>query len=60
MRVCELSFDFTDALSDALLNASSDWDVRFTKDLLAKHNEWGDEMYISRAQIEQLERINGV
>lgn len=59
MRVRDLDFDFADALSDAAVNAASDWDVRFIEGLTAKHEAWGAEMFITPAQLDQLNRING-
>ncbi len=56
MTVSEIE-DFEDLLDAAESNAVSGWDMDFTADLRNRHDQYGDRMYITDRQLEQLERI---
>lgn len=48
---------FESLLSDAEVNASSDWDRSFTADLQSRFKTYGAGMHISTLQRHHLERI---
>ncbi|MBD9415895.1 hypothetical protein IB234_15135 [Pseudomonas sp. PDM16] len=49
--------EFTSLLAAAELNASSDWECRFTADVSANYQRWQGDMYLSDSQLENLDRI---
>lgn len=49
--------EFTSLLAAAELNAETEWDERFTKDLATNYQRFGGRTYLSDSQLEQLERI---
>lgn len=49
--------EFTSLLGAAELNASTDWEERFTADLRANFERYGARTYLSDSQHENLERI---
>ena len=49
--------EFDRLLCDAESNAVSDWDVHFISDMRDRFTEYGDNMFLSDSQLEQLERI---
>lgn len=48
---------FEDLLSEAESRAVRDWDTQFLDDIRSKFDEYGDDMYLSELQFEQVERI---
>lgn len=59
MKVKDLAadFDFTELLDSAEGEASTGWEQDFCADIRAKLGEYGDEMFISEAQLEKLKQI---
>jgi hypothetical protein len=51
--------DFDTLLETAEEQAEKDWDVNFVSDLRDKYEQYRDNLYVSDAQLEQLERIAG-
>ena len=51
--------EFESLLSDAEMNAASDWEEKFVSDLKDKFEQYGRRMYLSENQREHLERIAG-
>ncbi len=51
--------DFESDLEDARMQARSDWDEQFVKDMKERYEQYGERMYLSEAQHEQLLRIGG-
>ncbi|WXL27728.1 hypothetical protein WG219_09875 [Ectopseudomonas mendocina] len=49
--------EFTSLLAAAELNASNNWEIKFTTDISANYQRWRGEMYLSDSQLENLERI---
>lgn len=49
--------DFAELLSDAQMSARTDWEVQFTEDMVKRFDEYGMDMFLSRSQLENLERI---
>ena len=47
-------------LEQAELNAKNDWEMDFVFDMMNKFDEYGDDTYVSEAQLERLEKIAGV
>ena len=52
--------NYADILEQAELNAKNDWEMDFVFDLMNKFDEYGDDTYVSDAQIEKLEKIAGI
>lgn len=52
-------YEFEDILESARMNAGTDWDEEFVKDMKARYDQWGMRAFLSDAQQEQLERIAG-
>lgn len=50
---------FESDLEDARMQARSDWDEGFVFDMKARYEKYGERMYISASQHEQLLRIGG-
>ncbi len=44
-------------LEQSELNAKNDWEMDFVFDLMNKFDEYGDDTYVSDAQLERLEKI---
>jgi len=49
--------NYADLLESAELNAKNDWEMDFVFDLMNKFDEYGDDTYVSEAQLEKLEKI---
>lgn len=49
--------EFVSLLAAAELNASNDWENKFTADISANYQRWHGDMYLSDSQLENLERI---
>ena len=49
--------EFVELLASAGLNASTDWEERFTADLEANYERFHGDMYLSDTQLDHLERI---
>ena len=49
--------EFEELLEEAESNAESGWDTEFTEDMRERFDEYGEDMFLSDAQREQLERI---
>lgn len=54
MKVADLDFDFAELLDSAEGEARTGWAQDFCADLRAKLEQYGDEMFISEAQIAKL------
>jgi hypothetical protein len=52
--------DFNDLLSDAEMNASTDWELEFTGSMRAHYKKYGDDTYVSAKQLHHLEKIANV
>lgn len=48
---------FEDLLSEAEDRAFSAWDTQFIDGIRSKFDEYGDAMYLSESQLEQVKRI---
>lgn len=57
--VADLPIDFADLISDAELNASTDWEVNFISEYQAKFLAFGKATFVSPKQLEILYRIAG-
>lgn len=57
MKVKELDFNFGELLGRAEMQASRGWDINFVDDIGRRYENWGDELFVTEAQIKQLERI---
>ena len=51
--------NYADILESAELNAKNDWEMDFVFDLMNKFDEYGDDTFVSEAQLEKLEKIAG-
>jgi hypothetical protein len=51
--------NFEELLDAAESSATKDWDVDFVSDLRDRYDKFGDNLYVTDAQLEQLERIAG-
>lgn len=49
--------DFEELLEDARMAASSDWEETFVADMKAKYEQYGEDMFISNAQLDKLNKI---
>lgn len=49
--------EFEVLLNEARINAANDWEETFVSDLADKFGRFGQRMYLSEAQQQQLERI---
>ena len=49
--------EFESLLSDAEINASSEWEMEFVADMRDRYEEYGTGMYLSDRQLEILERL---
>lgn len=49
--------NYADILEQAELNAKNDWEMDFVFDLMNKFDEYGDDTFVSEAQLEKLEKI---
>lgn len=59
MKVGQLDFDFpfSDLIDSAEGNASTGWAQDFVADMRSKYAQYGDEMFISDAQLDKLRQI---
>lgn len=57
MKVKEYNPDFKTILLEAEAFANTEWDMEFIANLWDKYDAYGENMYVSEKQIEQLERI---
>lgn len=48
---------FDTLLADAATGSATSWEKAFVSDLNARYEKYGDKMFLSAAQLEQLERI---
>jgi hypothetical protein len=48
---------FENILSQAEINAKTDWEMDFVSDMLEKYDEYENDMYVSERQLEILEKI---
>ncbi len=51
------SDEFTDVLAEAVAAATTDWEVEFTQNIESRYEKYGMDMYLSKAQVSQLQRI---
>ena len=49
--------EFERLLRDAQIGARTDWDEEFVSDMKARFERFGDDLFLSARQDEQLERI---
>ncbi|NYT68759.1 hypothetical protein [Pusillimonas noertemannii] len=49
--------DFEELLEDARMAAGSDWEETFVADMKAKYERYGEDMFISNAQLDKLNKI---
>jgi hypothetical protein len=52
--------NFNELLSQAELNAETEWEADFTSSMRVRYRRWGGETYISSRQLELLERLGDV
>lgn len=57
MKVADLDIDFAELLDSAASEASSGWAQDFCADLGEKFHRYGDEMFITEAQLAKLREI---
>jgi hypothetical protein len=58
MKAYEID-NFDELLDDAESQASTDWEMDFVNDMRDKYDQYSDEMFVSEAQLEKLEKIAG-
>jgi hypothetical protein len=51
--------NFDELLDDAESQASSNWEMDFVNDMRDRYDQYNDEMFVSEAQLEKLEKIAG-
>jgi len=49
--------NYEELLEEADIKASNDWEMDFVSDLKEKFEQYGDDTYVSEAQLEKLEVI---
>ena len=49
--------NYEELLEEADIKASNDWEMDFVSDLKEKFEQYGDDTYVSDAQLEKLEAI---
>ena len=52
--------NFDELLTCAEDAASTDWEMDFTSSMRIRYKKWGDRMFVSEKQLEQLERMANV
>ena len=58
MKAYEID-NFYELLDEAESQASNDWEIDFVNDMRDKYDQYSDEMFVSEAQLEKLEKIAG-
>lgn len=49
--------NYEDLIEEAECEANSDWEMDFVSDLKDKYDQYGDNTYVSEAQLAKLEKI---
>lgn len=57
MKAIDYDGSFEDLLSEAEDNASTGWEQQFVADMKSKYAEYGDDMFVSEAQLDKLRQI---
>jgi len=49
--------EFEELLEDARMSAGNDWEETFVADIKARYERYGEDMFISNAQLDKLNKI---